>query len=273
MNTNSPDSRRPSRRTFAKSVAGALVMAPFALADTRGQEGTASSQDRCQEPKYVDACPKLGDVQVPHEPPIGISGGSFTMECENPMHRAEAVNHRPRKHLYKFKNVYYGTMLRLEVITEYEKLFTYECYPLGTEYAPQLKIWLQRFSGTHWVADDIDVSKTDAHVLISYTSYAQFNRSFYTPVVETDKIFGPIQKGFKLEPTFKHPHSGYFGYPHFRIGRWRLVRGNGSVIQEGVVGKKRLTDPPYREVEVLGFQLIPRFNHLERMLKCLAAQR
>lgn len=270
MSTNSDDSDRPSRRTFAKSVASALVMAPFALADARGQGGSASLQDRCKEPKYVDACPKLGDVQVPHEPPIGISGSSLTMECENPMYRAGAINHGPRKHIYKFKNVYYGTMLRLEVITEYEKLFTYECYPLGTEYAPRLKIWLQRFRRNRWVADDIDVRKTDAHVLITYSSYSRLNRSFYTPIVETDQTFGPIKKGFKLEPTFKHPHLGYFGYPHFRIGRWRLVRENGSVIHEDVVGTKRLSEPPYREVEVLGFQLIPRFNHLERMLKCLA---
>jgi hypothetical protein len=269
VSTNSENSDRPSRRTFAKSVAAALVTAPFAFAEVRGQ-GSASPQDRCKEAKYLDACPKLGDVQVPHEPPIGISGGSFTMECENQMYRQGSINHGPRKHLYKFRDYYYGTMVRLEVITEYEKLFTYECYPLGKVPTPRLKIWLQRFHQNRWVADDIDVGKTDAHILITYSSFSRFNLSFDTPVVETDKRFGLIKKGFKLEPTFKHPHVGYLGDPHFRIGRWQLLAEDGSCIYQDVVGRKPLKEHPDREVEVLGFQLIPRFNHLERLLQCLA---
>lgn len=270
MNIYPHEPNNLSRRTFTKSVAATLATVPFTLGEAKG--GERASQDTCEE-RHPNVCPQLGDISVPHEPPIVISGGSFSMECDAEMLREASINNPPRRHLYEFDAYLYGTMIRLEVITEYEKLFTHVCYPLAEIPAPRLKIWLQRLRGGTWVEDDIDPRKTDAHILIRYATVDRFSSSHYAAVVEADKEFGDPQQGYKLEPTFKHYHAGYGGCTHFRIGRWKLMRGNGSVVHEAAVGRIPLPSDPRRTVNLVGFQLIPRFNHLARLLQCLSKKR
>jgi hypothetical protein len=248
---------KPSRRVFSKSVATALILAPLTISST------------CRKPK--DKCPELGSPAEPHEPPIIIGGGSLTMECEKPMIREQIqiTIPPPRMYLYKFDAYRYGKMVRLEVITEYEKLFTYECHPLADLSSPTLKVWLQRYQSNAWEAADIDPQRTDSHLYLRYHQVQAANRNFDEAKLETDKEFGAPQLGYKLLPTYKHAHAGYGANVHFRIGRWQLLEGT-SVVQQGVVGPREVTGSGSgHPVEVVGFQIIPRFNHRGALLQGL----
>jgi hypothetical protein len=245
---------KPSRRVFSKSVATALILAPLTISST------------CRKPK--DKCPELGSPEEPHEPPIIIGGGSLRMECEKIMKRVSDINVPPRMHLYRFgeyQNYHYGKMVRLEVITEYERLFTHDCYPLDDLSTPTLKIWLQRYQSNAWEAADIDPQRTDSHIYMRYQQAQAQGQTFDEAVLETDKEFGAPQLGFKLDVTYKHAHAGYGANVHFRIGRWQLLDG-ASVVQQGVVGPRSLSTGS-GPVQVLGFQLVPRFNHLGEELR------
>jgi hypothetical protein len=288
MEDQTKDVVTTSRRSFSKSVAAALITAPFALSSVRGQERRAI-RGQCQptplSPLLRTPCSHLGTPQSePHEPPIGVGGGSLTMECEERMHREGSVNTPPRRYLYDFENYTYGQMRRLEVVTEYESVFTYHCYKLNVAgvTSPKLMIWLQRLrklgegeeGGYPWIESDIDPT-TEPHVFFTYRP-TDTQEAFEGAVIESDKKFGDIKKGFKGGETFKHKHEGY-GKTRFRIGRWRIINGDGSVLAGDCAGRRLVQNPEKPEesvdVEIFGFHLRPRFEHLGQLLRSRQGRR
>ena len=272
---------KTSRRTFTKSVAAALAITPFTSSSITGQE-RREIPGFCQEnpdSPWVGTCGELGVPQSePHEPPIGVEGGSLTMECEEKMHREDAALTPPRKYLYDFENYTYGHIRRLEVVTEYDSVFTYHCYKLNVDYitSPKLQIWLQRLrkldeveeGGYPWIVSDIDPT-TEPHILFTYRPIDEPER-LDGAVIESDKKLGDVKKGFKKEQMFKHKHNGY-GETHFRIGRWRVINGDGSFLAGDCAGRRFVENPKKLgqlvQVEVLGFRLRPRFEHLAETLR------
>jgi hypothetical protein len=265
-----------SRRSFNKSVAAALISTPFAFA--AAQEGRRAEDCKYVSPLLNKPCPNsVGPQGEPHEPPIGFDSGSLVLECVEKMHREGSVAVPPRKHLYDFKSYSYGHMVRLEIVSEYNLYYTYDCYELkdvtGIE-APKLKIWLQRLKNLDdlgegeypWIEDDI-LPNTEPHVLVRYRPLEEYP-SFEGAVIESDKRFGDVKKGYKSEETFKHNHRGYG--KRFRIGRWMLVNKDGTPLAGDCAGIKYIQKTEANKegkLELLGFHLRPRFHHLGEQLR------
>lgn len=281
MNSANKHASSISRRSFNASVAAALISTPFAFA--AAQENRRNDDCKYVSPLLTQPCPSPAGPQTePHEPPIGFDNGSLVVECVEKMHREGSVATAPRKHLYDFESYSYGHMTRLEVITEYDFYYTYDCYQLKDTpriEAPKLKIWLQRLKepvseGEYpWMEEDILPNK-EPHVLLRYQPLEQFP-SFEGAVIESDKRFGDVKKGYKSQQTFKHNHKGYGRT--FRIGRWMLVNGDRSAtpLAGDCAGIKYIRNKETnkdRRLELLGFHLRPRFDHLGQLLRDFKAR-
>jgi hypothetical protein len=285
-----PDQSQPhDRRTFVKSVTSALATAPLALAAAEGQERRTPRTEPCccqpistEGPFMAGACPHpiLFEASETHEPPVIITGGSLQMECEVKMKREGGIapqSNSPRRHLYEFDLYLYGEMHRLQVVTQYQNVFTTECYDMqkaGVRF-PSLKIWLQRREEDGWNSDDIAPGKTDAHIFFRYEENAdtEFARDsdFQALVLEVDKKFDSPKKGFRDSVTYKHGHKGYGHNKHFRIGRWMLLDGGGRLLVGNSVGRRDLSDET--KADVFGFSLVPHFLHLEDAVRRARAMR
>lgn len=288
---NSDQLKAPARRTFAKSLAATFLAAPLALAQREKTEKCPECDDeafltcchKCHQttaegPLMPTPCPRIDLLGAePHEPPIIISGGSLQMECEKKIEREGPVLNPTRNHRYEFADYLYGAMVSLQVITEYNNVFTSDCYvldgavlPGGVDVVePRFHIWLQRQRSfqeeppkVFWHEEDIDPAK-DSHLLFTYSPHTfSISPEIQLPamVLETDKKFHGPKKSFRETLNYKHRHKGY-GDRHFRIGRWRLVNRDGPLIAGN---SARVINA---HTEILGFQLIPRFEHTGRRLK------
>ena len=251
-----------SRRVFLARSAGALVsgalIAPLARAGQR-QPITVTPKGLLRTRPIKKSCGLAKPIEI-HEPPVTISGGSLQIEMEHEIAEYQDIQipaGNPRRvKRYRLKqgaNSYeYGSITKVQVITEYQTVVTDWYYYPGQECS--LQIWLQKRSGNGW-----DTSDTQGvpHLFINIVQDAAGPHLN----LEVDGKFPLYESNFKQFRQFRYKHPGY-GSNYFRIWRWRMADSNDSTISdfEGWIGKALDNQHPKEMSD--GFEIIPYFSHL-----------
>ena len=156
MEDRTKDQAKPSRRAFTKSIAAALMAAPFAsspaaAAAAGNAGGTRAEPDPGRAPEPLS-------MMFTHLP-IDITGGSFHLQIQDEIEKAPSspltgYNRYVRTAGAISTNGSYDEIARVEVLKESRDYLaswedTFYTYTLGEP--AKLRIWLQRWrgNGTH----------------------------------------------------------------------------------------------------------------------------
>lgn len=208
----------PHRRSFTKRLVIAAMSAPLlsSIACRRG-------------PEMKECCP-AGTFEE-HIPPMGIDGGggSLIVESRNKLTEGgtrleyveEGIDNPDR----------YGELDQLRVISElldppYVRDVRYTGFPDGCA----LLLWYQRIKPGQECQYDFETpypAQPDVHIIGGHKDVR-----FYKMTV-TNKQLTSREPSFKCGRPHRYKHPDHDADPkHFRLGRWRVVRADGSTIFE-----------------------------------------
>jgi hypothetical protein len=225
-------------------------------------EDNSNSRDDVESPHI---CSVGGGGPEPHQPPIIIGGGSFFMdfprlnENEPPQEpiMLDGIPDftKPRPYKYKLKAGSQRAIEKVGVLTHLRqgggirfRTYPAQNIPFPEQLGCQLWIWLQVLrADANPFEPTFEPLKGPPQVVI---------RGGLEPTpfkLEADKELIGAQPSYKAHNRFRYTHAGY--ERHFRIGRWRIVDGEGFpvVTQEGL--------PETGESEDESYQLFVTFHH------------
>ncbi|MDT5122736.1 MAG: hypothetical protein QOC96_2218 [Acidobacteriota bacterium] len=222
-----------SRRNFTKTIAAALVVAPFAstLAKTKSNQRRRGATKRT-------LCPApILSIRTDHIPPTDGSGGSFQLGLPHKLKQiTDTAPPRPKNYVTDVPSdaEQYGELRILQVITEVREGFGVVEYQFGAGTDPRLLIWLQRTQKANPQNekeenqfDPADLQLTDSHILIK-GGYPYNSRQSLLLQIDRELM------GREASNKKDRPHK--YRYPNldknFHIGRWQVVDKNGNQIYD-----------------------------------------
>jgi hypothetical protein len=171
----------------------------------------------------VDLCDSVVSFE-PHEPPIGVESGSFSMSWNEEIIESNTIQADPRPHKHTLKvATAKGPVGIVRVITEMVGgKVNYRRYLLPRVTGAQVQIWLEQLKVTSITSpfEFEGASAGPAQILIKGNPL----------LIETDReLRGPIEN-YKNGRHFGYEHPG-FKRP-FRIAAWAIVDDTGHVVYE-----------------------------------------
>ena len=272
MKNPSDPSNAVSRRSFAKSIAAAVVAAQVASATTPEQNSSQRTPEKASPTRTPDPCScdapadqpiKCQNVVAgletePHEPPIILTNGSlrFDIGRELKFPPDNITGHSVRHFKFKLTEQSYANIHRVQVLTERDKsIENFFYYPIRRCH---LGLWLQKRMGMGW-----EPLSAEPQILIAFTINPQGIPEFS---LETDKLLNTKSNSFKPSRPNRYEHPGLGGMEHFRLAKWRLSdpASTGTVIFPGFED-----DLTSAGSDINGFQLAVSFEDFPRLLERL----
>jgi hypothetical protein len=249
----SVNSEKPSRRAFAKAAVLALATAPLLRSAVKAQE-------QCPKITLYASPPPEVETKTDHIPPTVIGDwGSFFIELEHELvYSKNQGGDRPYVYVAEVKNdvtgapeplKQYGSIAWVQVITEYEKRYTYWRYDIPESLDARLRLWLMDDAGT-----------LSAKPLILIKGQGQSTPTSLKGLwveMQDKKLKKTQDKIKKARRKKKHEHEDN-GSKVFRAGKWDLVKGdppNETVIFPGEVAGQGNGD-------ITGFKFMIAFGHV-----------
>jgi len=221
MGKRSIISKETSRREFTKLAAG-LVALPITSLQANSQNKGAKKpgpKNPKQNPSKVPCGPQY--VLRTHEPPILVWGGSMNIDLKDRL----STNDNTPPFRYMKDGLMYREIANVRVVTEHAgnegEISDITYYPRQVS---QLWLWYQRIrptpSNPECDCEYLPDLTADPQVRIKGDPFELFIDERLHARAATHKPARPNR--------YAHPGQGWGR--HFRIGRWRLVRPNGSQI-------------------------------------------
>jgi hypothetical protein len=166
----------------------------------------------------------LDEVSEPHEPPIGLEGGSLYMSwnlqiIESTTNQADP---RPYKYVLADSSRRRGDVAVVKILTERnDGQVSFARYLLPQATGAHVLIWLQKLiSDPSEYPPRYENRPTDAQILIRGDNL----------FIETDRRLNAPYATYKLGRRHGYAHPGY--ERHFRIAAWAIVDETGHVVHE-----------------------------------------
>lgn len=188
------------------------------------------------------------DVFEPHEPPIGLSGGSFDMQVPDNIRESQLVPADSRPYKYVLRDEAYGPLSIVRAITELDDgKFNFTRYVVPAAMGCKLLIWIHQLKEipTTGLPFEYEPRRFEPQITIKGGPF----------LLETDRQLQGSTETFKFHRRFAYKHPGY--QRQFRIAGWAIVDSNNSLVHEN-------NDPTKREFQAFdqdGLKLYVSFHH------------
>jgi len=218
----------PSRRGVIKSILGATIASVFfsspSNAQRHGKASGSSSKPQARKIKRPTrlACEPAGSPE-PHEPPIGLNGGSLTLDIpnSNKIVFSGPMPNDPRPYKQVLGTATYTGIEEDRVLTRprsQRPFFNRYQLPFNPRY--QLRIWLVNLKND---------SGNDEDLYESLGAESSLLLRLDPPQIETE------EKLKELGKSHKHSVPLRYEYPrpkHFHIGKWQITDNTGKVVTD-----------------------------------------
>jgi hypothetical protein len=227
VNTHSND-RKPSRRSFTRSIATWTVGLPLL-------SSLAGAQQKSRQPSYhhvaqvtkptIVPCDSEGGT-LPHEPPIGIEGGSLIVDVPktNKISVVSSVPDDDRPYKHTLGSARYLGIQEAKVVTRAARRVFYTRYQLPLNAKYQLRIWLVQLkplgAGNELEDQYENIASGAKPSLVLKPTGSQ---------IETTHPLRDVGLSHKHNVPYRYeypPHGR-----HFRIGRWQITDDMGNVVK------------------------------------------
>lgn len=167
-----------------------------------------------------------------HIPPLGVRGGSFSIELKHDLVSLPDVPTDPRPKKYTANTLdaeQYGRITRVLVFTEIEEDVDRLPHSFTLDDNVELRIWLQTVKRSPANERDFDALSSEPQVVIKGGVPAGVGK--FKLRIELDNNLGARGATHKGHRLSRFSHNG-FGRD-FRIGRWRVVDRRNNVRAQG----------------------------------------